>query len=110
MRASVGASLRTPRVARIVSSMFDHPEVRQHLASAPYPLLFVTVSGAHLYGFESPDSDIDLRGCHIVPAREVFSLNPVRDTVEVMDKSGRVEIDLVTHDVRKFFTLWRESR
>ena len=28
----------------------------------PYPLLFATVSGAHLYGFPSPDSDFDLRG------------------------------------------------
>ena len=31
--------------------------------------LFVTVSGAHLYGFPSPDSDIDLRGCHLMPLR-----------------------------------------
>jgi integrase len=28
----------------------------------PYSLLFATVSGAHLYGFPSPDSDYDLRG------------------------------------------------
>ena len=27
----------------------------------PYPLLFVTISGAHLYGFPSADSDYDLR-------------------------------------------------
>ncbi|MEA3341334.1 MAG: nucleotidyltransferase domain-containing protein [Chloroflexota bacterium] len=27
----------------------------------PYPPLFVTVSGAHLYGFPSPDSDVDVR-------------------------------------------------
>ncbi|MDJ0688801.1 MAG: nucleotidyltransferase domain-containing protein [Xenococcaceae cyanobacterium MO_188.B32] len=30
--------------------------------SQPYPLLFATISGAHLYGFPSPDSDYDLRG------------------------------------------------
>ena len=37
--------------------------------------LFVTVSGAHLYGFPSPDSDLDLRGCHRPgPAH----INPVR--------------------------------
>jgi uncharacterized protein len=28
----------------------------------PYPLLFTTISGAHLYGFPSPDSDYDRRG------------------------------------------------
>ena len=31
---------------------------RTHLPGA----LFVTVSGAHLYGFPSTDSDVDLRG------------------------------------------------
>lgn len=30
-----------------------------------YPLVFATVSGAHLYGFPSPDSDFDLRGVHV---------------------------------------------
>jgi hypothetical protein len=27
----------------------------------PYPLLFATISGAHLYGFPSTDSDYDER-------------------------------------------------
>lgn len=31
----------------------------------PDPLLFATVSGAHLYGFPSRDSDVDLRGAHL---------------------------------------------
>ena len=33
----------------------------------PYPLLFATISGSHLYGFPSADSDYDLRGVHILP-------------------------------------------
>ncbi|CAM5707277.1 hypothetical protein STENM327S_00924 [Streptomyces tendae] len=32
----------------------------------PFPVLFATVSGAHLYGFPSRDSDVDLRGVHRV--------------------------------------------
>ncbi|MEO8892275.1 MAG: nucleotidyltransferase domain-containing protein, partial [Coleofasciculaceae cyanobacterium] len=44
----------------------------------PYPLLFTTVSGAHLYGFPSPDSDYDLRGVHILPVAEVVKLDPGR--------------------------------
>ncbi len=31
------------------------------VAAQPYPLLFATIGGAHLYGFPSPDSDYDLR-------------------------------------------------
>ena len=71
----------------------------------PYPLLFVTVSGAHLYGFPSPDSDYDLRGVHILPAREVLGIHPVRDTIESSGIREGIELDLVTHDVKKFFEL-----
>jgi hypothetical protein len=33
--------------------------------------LFATDSGAHLYGFPSPDSDLDLRGAFVLPVRDV---------------------------------------
>lgn len=78
---------------------------RTHLAAHPHPLLFVTVSGAHLYGFESPDSDWDLRGCHIASAAAALSLDPPGETHEVMDKASTPEVDLVTHDARKFFLM-----
>lgn len=71
----------------------------------PYPLLFVTISGAHLYGFPSPDSDYDLRGVHILPVREVVGLDPGRETIEVSEMRENLELDLVTHDVKKFFGL-----
>jgi predicted nucleotidyltransferase len=71
----------------------------------PYPLVFATISGAHLYGFPSPDSDHDLRGCHILPAREVVGLNAGRETIETSGKDGDFELDLVTHDAKKFFGL-----
>ncbi len=77
--------------------------IRPHLDAHPHKLLFVTVSGAHLYGFESPDSDYDLRGAHVLPLRSMLRISPPRETHEVMNRDGPVEIDLVTHDVRKFF-------
>ena len=75
------------------------------VSGQPYPLLFVTISGAHLYGFPSPDSDYDLRGVHILPAREVVGLDTGPETLEVSEPSDGLEIDLVTHDVKKFFSL-----
>ena len=51
--------------------MTTDPRLLKEVASHPYPLLFVTISGAHLYGFPSPDSDYDLRGVHVLPVREV---------------------------------------
>jgi uncharacterized protein len=73
----------------------------------PYPLLFATISGAHLYGFPSPDSDYDLRGVHVLPLREVVRLKPEREieTITVSREVDGLEIDLVTHDTRKFFAL-----
>lgn len=44
------------------------------VCALPYPLLFATVSGAHLYGFASVDSDLDLRAAHLLPAAEVVGL------------------------------------
>ena len=75
------------------------------IGSQPYPFLFVTISGAHLYGFPSPDSDYDLRGVHILPAHEVVGLQAGRETIEVSADREGLEIDLVTHDVKKFFLL-----
>lgn len=85
--------------------MINQGLINQYLRQHPYPLLFVTMSGAHLYGFESPDSDYDLRGAHITPVRALSALDPPSETHEVMDKNAPIEIDLVTHDIRKFFTL-----
>ena len=79
-------------------------QLLQAVKEHPYALLFATISGAHLYGFPSPDSDYDLRGVHILPAEEVMGLFPDRDTIEISKKED-IELDLVTHDVQKFFGL-----
>lgn len=79
--------------------------LRAVLSRHPYPMLFATISGAHLYGFPSPDSDYDLRGCHILPVREVIGLDLGRETIETSSKDDGFELDLVTHDAKKFFGL-----
>lgn len=74
-------------------------------AAQRYPLLFATISGAHLYGFPSPDSDFDLRGVHILPVRDVVGLIEGDETIESSQVVNGLEIDLVTHDAKKFFRL-----
>ena len=79
--------------------------LRKQVELHPYPLLFATLSGAHLYGFPSPDSDFDLRGTHVLPLSRVVGLEIGEETI---DKSGihdGLEMDLVTHDVGKYFRL-----
>lgn len=80
---------------------FLKPILLEHVAK-PY---FATVSGAHLYGFSSPDSDFDVRGAHLRPLPEVLSLFPGRETIEMSKVVDGREIDLVSHDVGKFFAL-----
>ncbi len=85
--------------------MIELTQLRTHVDQHPFPLLFATVSGAHLYGFPSDDSDYDLRGIHRLPLADVVGLDGGRETVEKEGVYDGIEIDLVTHDVRKFFGL-----
>ncbi|MDP9378565.1 MAG: nucleotidyltransferase domain-containing protein [Chloroflexota bacterium] len=89
----------------MVREMEIDEHVRAAMGEGGYPLLFATVSGAHLYGFPSPDSDYDLRGAHVLPAPEVMGLFPASETVEMTWEQDGLEIDLVTHDIKKFFKL-----
>jgi len=81
------------------------PRLHRIVAAHPYPLLFATISGAHLYGFPSPDSDFDLRGAHVLPLEKVIGLDVRDETVEDSRVIERLEMDMVSHDVRKFFGL-----
>ncbi|MFF4358256.1 DNA polymerase beta superfamily protein [Streptomyces sp. NPDC001604] len=75
------------------------------VAEQPDPVLFATVSGAHLYGFPSRDSDVDLRGVHLLPIADLLGLGEPDETRSRMWDRDGVELDLVTHDLRKFVRL-----
>lgn len=79
--------------------------LRSVVAPIADSLLFATISGAHLYGFPSADSDYDLRGVHVLGLREVVGLDVEDETRERSWVVDGVELDLVTHDVRKFVLL-----
>jgi predicted nucleotidyltransferase len=83
----------------------DYPRLRRVVDEAKVATLFVTVSGAHLYGFPSPDSDVDLRGCHQWPLRRCVGLNAPDETIDRTFYDGDLQIDLVSHEVRKYFNL-----
>lgn len=85
--------------------MIIDPRLHRIVAAQPHPLLFATISGAHLYGFPSPDSDFDLRGAHILPLPRVVGLDVTDETIEDSRVIEGLEMDIVSHDVRKFFGL-----
>jgi uncharacterized protein len=81
--------------------------------------VYASVSGSHLYGFPSKDSDIDIRCCHIMDSKETFHLTratevdskdfesteeyvktleekrhkQMRDKTSVLQWDGEIEID-----------------
>lgn len=71
----------------------------------PHRLVFASLSGAHLYGFPSRDSDVDVRGAHVLPVEIVVGLADPVETHEAMLVNDGLEVDVVTYDLKKFCAL-----
>jgi predicted nucleotidyltransferase len=59
----------------------------------------VYLSGAHAYGFPSPDSDLDLKAIHVAPTADLLGFEvppPTADRAEVIDG---VEIDYTSNEL-----------
>jgi predicted nucleotidyltransferase len=93
----------TPDQVAEVWSMLDREQLAEIARRGPEPV-FAAISGAHLYGFASPDSDVDLRGAFLLSARSVLGLHPPDETITIADKTT-IDLDWVAHDVRKFARL-----
>ncbi len=73
---------------------------RRFLAVQGAPGAFlVGVTGAHYYGFPSPDSDLDLKGIHIAPTRAVVSLEPPPESFDHLGVFEGVETDYTSHEL-----------
>lgn len=93
----------TPEQQHEVWETLDRDYLAQVARKGPEPI-FATISGAHLYGFASPDSDVDLRGAFMLPASEMLGLHPPAETITIEDKTT-IDLDWVAHDIRKFARL-----
>jgi uncharacterized protein len=88
---------------REVWGMVDREHLAEVARKGPEPI-FATISGAHLYGFASRDSDVDLRGAFMLTARDLLGLHPPDETITIEDKTT-IDLDWVAHDIRKFARL-----
>lgn len=93
----------TPEQQQEVWQMLDREQLAEVARRGPAPV-FASISGAHLYGFASPDSDVDLRGAFLLPLRDVLGLRPSSETLSIEDKTS-IDLDWVAHDIRKFARL-----
>ncbi len=73
---------------------------RAYIAHNPPPgaLLLCGVTGAHLYGFPSPDSDLDLKGIHLAPTTQLLGLDPSTPPHDHTEIFQGVECDLTTNE------------
>ena len=61
--------------------------------------LVVYLSGAHAYGFPSPDSDLDLKAIHAAPTEELLGFGAPATTFDRAEIVDGVEIDYTSNEI-----------
>lgn len=62
--------------------------------------LVVSLSGAHAYGFPSPDSDLDLKAVHVAPTASLLGLYERQETADRLEVIEGVEIDYTSNELQ----------
>ncbi len=65
-------------------------------------LLNAYISGSHLYGWESKDSDIDVRGCFVLNKEKFLGLGDPKEVLEIKTKD---DYDIVLFELKKMIGL-----
>ena len=61
--------------------------------------IVVYVSGAHAYGFPSPDSDVDLKCVHLMPTRRLVGLAAPKQAADRFEVIDGVDIDYTSNEL-----------
>jgi uncharacterized protein len=80
---------------------------RRFVAVQPPPgrVVVCAVTGAHMYGFPSPDSDLDLKGMHLLPTTSLLGLRTDTDAHDITEIFEAVECDLTTNELGRALAL-----
>lgn len=82
----------TPEQQRVMTRVLDEEETRrEHVV--------VYLSGAHAYGFPSPDSDLDLKAIHIAKTDDLLGLDVPAPTADRAETIDGVEIDYTSNEL-----------
>ncbi|HEY2517767.1 MAG TPA: nucleotidyltransferase domain-containing protein [Polyangiaceae bacterium] len=77
---------------RIMARVLDQEEARrEHVV--------VYLSGAHAYGFPSPDSDLDLKAIHVAKTADLVGFEVPAPTVDRAEVLDGVEIDYTSNEL-----------
>lgn len=82
----------------------DHREfvgiIKDKVAQHDGKIINLMISGSHLFGFASPDSDIDYRGCFQLSTNKLLTTRIPKDFVEYkILKEGMTTADTEFHDI-----------
>jgi hypothetical protein len=61
--------------------------------------IVVALSGAHAYGFPSPDSDLDLKAVHMAATRQLLGFTEPKSVSDRMEVVDGVEIDYSSNEI-----------
>jgi len=80
---------------------------RRCLQTHPPPgrLVLFGVTGSHLYGFASPDSDLDLKGIHVAPLEEILGFGVPQETFNFLGEVEATECDVTSNEARQAVSL-----
>lgn len=67
--------------------------------SAARTHVVISLSGAHAYGFPSPDSDLDLKAVHLAPTRSLLGFPRAIPPAERLEVIDGVEIDYSSNEL-----------
>ncbi len=89
-------------------------KLKQQVAMKNGKLLNAYISGSHLYGWESKDSDIDIRGCFILNKEEFLGLSKPKEVLEIKSVSNKGVAqednqDIVLFEIKKLISLALEG-
>ncbi len=65
-------------------------------------LLNAYISGSHLYGWNSKDSDVDIRGCFILKKEKFLGLKQPKEVIEIETEDDK---DIVLFEIKKLIGL-----
>lgn len=83
---------------------FIDDSVQRNLDGVKSQPRFYVVSGSRLYGFESEDSDFDIRGFHTVPSDSYSYLNEPDKEIRSknVSQNEKYDYELVSYELKKF--------
>lgn len=87
-----GFTLLSPAQAQVARAVLDEESTRRRH-------IVVYLSGAHAYGFPSPDSDLDLKGIHLAATESFLGLRPPQLTYDRMGFVDDIEIDYTSNEL-----------